>query len=71
MKCWLAPGEYPRTSAPVMKALAGRWWLSGGRGKSIKKSRRVAELRGQTKINVKELFLFLLLGQKNISAVKL
>ncbi|EFH3010871.1 hypothetical protein G3S64_005304 [Escherichia coli] len=55
----------------MMKALAGRWWLSGGRGKSIKKSRRVAELRGQTKINVKELFLFLLLGQKNISAVKL
>nr|WP_244581447.1 hypothetical protein [Escherichia coli] len=25
--------------------MAGRWWLSGGRGKSIKKSRRVAELR--------------------------
>ncbi len=27
-------GESPRTSAPVMKVVAGRWWLSGGRGKA-------------------------------------
>ncbi|STN46990.1 putative tail assembly protein [Escherichia coli] len=34
VKCWLAPGESPRTSAPVMKVVAGRWWLSGDRDKT-------------------------------------
>lgn len=36
VKCWLAPAVYPRTSVPVMKAVTGRWWLSGGRHKSEK-----------------------------------
>ncbi len=43
-------------------------FVAGGRGyraAEVKRIKNPAELRGQTKINVKELFLFLVLGQKH------
>ncbi len=44
-----------QTSAPVMRAETGKWWLSGG--DENKNPAELAELRERTmKINVMELF---------------